>query len=221
MTHNLLVIETSTEIGSVAVVRDRLLVAERSFPSRDPITGARTEALAPAVADCLAFAATPVRDLSGVICSGGPGGFTSLRSAAALSKGLCTALSIPLYAVSSLEMLAWTPDLADGSFVAALSAGRREWFAADVTRAEGRTAVGAASLRGDQDLRSHAIAAGARLIGPGLDYDVTPRAGAVVVGLREIEARGPVNPDSWEPAYGRLAEAQVKWEATHGRPLQV
>ena len=24
---------------------------------------------------------------------------------------------------------------------------------------------------------------------------------------------------SWEPAYGRLAEAQVKWEASHGRPL--
>ena len=25
----------------------------------------------------------------------------------------------------------------------------------------------------------------------------------------------------WEPMYGRLAEAQVKWEATHGRPLEV
>ncbi|OYV67912.1 MAG: hypothetical protein B7Z72_09030, partial [Gemmatimonadetes bacterium 21-71-4] len=23
----------------------------------------------------------------------------------------------------------------------------------------------------------------------------------------------------WEPHYGRLAEAQVKWEAQHGRPL--
>jgi tRNA threonylcarbamoyladenosine biosynthesis protein TsaB len=29
----------------------------------------------------------------------------------------------------------------------------------------------------------------------------------------------PVALDTWEPAYGRLAEAQVKWEAAHGRPL--
>ena len=28
-----------------------------------------------------------------------------------------------------------------------------------------------------------------------------------------------VDLDRWEPDYGRLAEAQVKWEATHGRPL--
>jgi tRNA threonylcarbamoyladenosine biosynthesis protein TsaB len=26
---------------------------------------------------------------------------------------------------------------------------------------------------------------------------------------------------TWEPAYGRLAEAQVKWEAAHGRALEV
>ena len=34
----------------------------------------------------------------------------------------------------------------------------------------------------------------------------------------------PVTPAAdlagWEPAYGRLAEAQVKWEATHGRSLE-
>ena len=32
-------------------------------------------------------------------------------------------------------------------------------------------------------------------------------------------AAGPVALDGWEPSYGRLAEAQVKWEAAHGRPL--
>jgi tRNA threonylcarbamoyladenosine biosynthesis protein TsaB len=25
--------------------------------------------------------------------------------------------------------------------------------------------------------------------------------------------------DAWEPGYGRLAEAQVRWEAAHGRAL--
>jgi tRNA threonylcarbamoyladenosine biosynthesis protein TsaB len=32
-------------------------------------------------------------------------------------------------------------------------------------------------------------------------------------------AAGPVDLARWEPMYGRLAEAQVKWEAAHGRPL--
>jgi len=31
--------------------------------------------------------------------------------------------------------------------------------------------------------------------------------------------RPPVDLASWEPDYGRLAEAQVRWEAAHGRPL--
>jgi tRNA threonylcarbamoyladenosine biosynthesis protein TsaB len=30
---------------------------------------------------------------------------------------------------------------------------------------------------------------------------------------------GPVDLAGWEPDYGRLAEAQVRWEAVHGRPL--
>ena len=34
-----------------------------------------------------------------------------------------------------------------------------------------------------------------------------------------IAGGGPVDLASWEPVYGRLAEAQVKWEAAHGRPL--
>ena len=34
-----------------------------------------------------------------------------------------------------------------------------------------------------------------------------------------LAASEPVDLGSWEPAYGRKAEAQVKWEAAHGRPL--
>jgi hypothetical protein len=34
-----------------------------------------------------------------------------------------------------------------------------------------------------------------------------------------VERGGVADLASWEPSYGRLAEAQVKWEAEHGRPL--
>jgi tRNA threonylcarbamoyladenosine biosynthesis protein TsaB len=36
-----------------------------------------------------------------------------------------------------------------------------------------------------------------------------------------LAAIGPADIASWEPAYGRLAEAQVRWESAHGRPLPV
>jgi tRNA threonylcarbamoyladenosine biosynthesis protein TsaB len=34
-----------------------------------------------------------------------------------------------------------------------------------------------------------------------------------------LDRDGPVDLASWEPDYGRLAEAQVRWERAHGRPL--
>ena len=34
-----------------------------------------------------------------------------------------------------------------------------------------------------------------------------------------LNASGAVDLARWEPSYGRLAEAQVKWEAAHGRAL--
>ena len=222
MLGKVLVLETSTESGSVAVACDGELIADLAFTSRDHRTGARTEALAPAVAACLAQASSSPRELSAVICGAGPGGFTSLRSAAALAKGLCAALHIPLYAVSSLELLAWSVALNDGAFVAALPAGRNEWFFADVRSESQRASLaGETGLIGDADLRARAASLYAGLIGPGLEFDVVPRATAVVRRLDEIEAGRAVALDSWEPVYGRLAEAQVKWEAVHGRPLSL
>lgn len=222
MLGNILILETSTEAGSVALARGSALVTELSFSSRDPATGARTEALAPAVAQCLAQAGLSASDLSAVVCGAGPGGFTSLRSAAALAKGLCSALRIPLYGVSSLELLAWSAKIPDGVFIAALAAGRNEWFVVDVTRESDRTTVvGDARLVSNDDMNERARSVHAGLIGPGLHHNVIPRAASVTEWLPAIEARGPVDLDSWEPVYGRLAEAQVKWEAAHGRALSV
>jgi tRNA threonylcarbamoyladenosine biosynthesis protein TsaB len=58
-----------------------------------------------------------------------------------------------------------------------------------------------------------------RLIGPGQEIDAHPHARGVASLLESIVESGPVNLGSWEPDYGRLAEAQVRWEAAHGRPL--
>jgi hypothetical protein len=58
-----------------------------------------------------------------------------------------------------------------------------------------------------------------RIVGPGREIDAHPHARGVASILPSIVDSGPVNLASWEPDYGRLAEAQVRWEAAHGRPL--
>jgi tRNA threonylcarbamoyladenosine biosynthesis protein TsaB len=68
------------------------------------------------------------------------------------------------------------------------------------------------------DIDGYAAAMSGRIAGPAAGR-VAPAASACAALFAEIEARGPVDLDRWEPSYGRLAEAQVKWEAAHGRPL--
>ncbi|MGH9885001.1 MAG: hypothetical protein ACREBE_05715, partial [bacterium] len=65
---------------------------------------------------------------------------------------------------------------------------------------------------------------GAKIVSPTATVDgvaivAIPHARAVARLESTLAQLGPVDIGTWEPAYGRLAEAQVKWEAAHGRPL--
>lgn len=220
MSGRYLVLEGATDAGSVAIVSAGDVVASVEFGARDPVTGVRTEMLGRAVQQVLVAAGMRARDLAGVICDAGPGSFTSLRCAAAIAKGLCSALDLPLYALSSLELLARSAQpLADGAYVAILDAGRGEWFAADVEVSGTHVALSAPRLASDPALRAHVAGLDAQVIGRSEEIDAVPRAAAVAPILDRVLATGVVALESWEPDYGRLAEAQVRWEAQHGRPL--
>jgi len=221
MSARYLVLESATDAGSVAVLTEGNVVASLEFGARDPITGARTEMLGRAVQQVLRDAEVAAHELAGIVCDAGPGSFTSLRCAAAIAKGIAAAVDVPLYAVSSLELLARSAGaLAPGAYVAILDAGRGEWFAADVeVRGDGTKSIGMTRLVSDPALRAHVAGLAARLIGRGEAIDAVPRAAAVVHVLDRVLRDGPVALDAWEPDYGRLAEAQVRWEAQHGRPL--
>lgn len=221
MSARYLVLEAATDAGSVAVIGTSDVVATLDFGARDPVTGSRTEMLGRAVQQVLASAGLRARDLAGVVCDAGPGSFTSLRCAAAIAKGICAALDLPLYAVSSLELLAQSVHaLAPGAYVTVLDAGRGEWFAADVAAdARGGIAVGSPRVVSGSALRAHATGLGARIIGRGEEIDAVPRAAAVAPVIDRLVMDGALPLDAWEPDYGRLAEAQVRWEAQHGRPL--
>lgn len=210
-----LVIESSTVRGSAALARDGVLVA-----STEAVLGNRdTEAMMPAVADVLAAASLEVSEICRVICGAGPGSFTGLRIGAAIGKGIAHARSIPLHAVSSLLLAgAEAADrFGDGRYLVVVDALRGERYALRTESRDGTTAAdGALRLMPAELMEAEAELDQATLVGP--DHGgVWPHARGVARCWHAVSQ--PVELGSWEPRYGRKAEAQVRWERTHGRAL--
>jgi len=219
-----LVVEAATSAGSLALLhRDTATAPWQVLASRDVVMGSgREDLLTPAVSALCASAGLPLTSLSAVVCGSGPGSFTSLRIASALVKGLACGLGAPLFAVPSLLLAAATVPAdarpASGAVLVVLDALRDECYAQ-------RVVVGANGLaRLDGALRRvprgevAAVAGDARLLEVEAAHGGRPSA-AAARWCEPWESFGPQSVDEWEPEYGRLAEAQVKWEATHGRPL--
>lgn len=212
-----LALEAATSMGSVAILRDSELLASREVPMR---SGA-DEKLLPAIDESLREAGAATRDLTRVVCGAGPGSFTSLRVCASLAKGIAFARDIPLYAVPSLALIAADASLSDGAYLVVLDALRGDVFAAAYMRAGNAvTELSPVRLVPRETLANEAMLLQAKVIGPEERPRLSPRA-ANVVRLGAWLALPPVSLATWEPDYGRLAEAQVKWEQMHGRPLSV
>lgn len=213
-----LALDAATYEGSVAVLRGGAVVAEGAVAMR----GESEERLMPAVVAALADAGAAPRDVIRVVCGAGPGSFTSLRIAGAIAKGIALGAGAPLFAVSSLALVvAGAPGLARGDYLAVLDALRGERYIAPFrVRTDGRVVPAGDAERVAADAVAEVAARyGATPIGPAEALRAAPHARGVEKFLEAIVAAGPVALDSWEPAYGRLAEAQVRWEAAHGKPL--
>lgn len=210
-----LAIDASTYVGTVAVFDSDKLICEREVAMR----GEREERLMPAVAECLSACDWRAVGLQSIVCGEGPGSFTSLRIAGAIAKGLAESTGAPLYAVSSMGlMVAGMEAIAPGSYVAALDAMRNESFVSRIVVGSDGTveSVSAPEVVSSQGIAK--FAGGAVIVGRGLALEASPHAR----GLARMKGAGlvrEVSIDSWEPQYGRLAEAQVKWESAHDRPL--
>ncbi len=214
-----LVIEASTACGSVALLRGDTLLQHRAFA----MGVSREDALFPAVQAVLASACVTPAQLESIVCGSGPGSFTSLRIAAAVAKGLAHATGVTLFAVPSLLLSAAAHDRA-GEYVVHADALRGERYAMSVTidatlqvRATGDVRrVSADSPEILSADRHQLVVLGTSLVSSATR--VVPDA-AHLVRVQGWRQHGRVAVDEWEPAYGRLAEAQVKWEAMHLRPL--
>jgi tRNA threonylcarbamoyladenosine biosynthesis protein TsaB len=216
-----LAIDAANGDGTIAVVRDGELAVERAVQMRS----AEDERFFPAVLEALEAASASPRELARIVCGGGPGGFTALRVVAAVAKGLAQGGDVPLFSVPSLAVIvagAGAATAREGTWFATLDALRGEKYAALVrTDAAGVVlAVEQLGLVANADIAARAAAAGATRIGPGESLVAVPHARGVLRCGSLVASTGPVALASWEPVYGRLAEAQVKWEAAAGRALR-
>ncbi len=126
MTGPLLALDTSTDIGSVAVGEGERLLAEVVLR----VGAGHSTALLPAIDFAMRSAGLAPRQLAGVVVGGGPGSFTGLRIGAATAKGMVHALEIPLWSYSGLLAAAAACWGAQRPVCALFDARRRDVYAA-------------------------------------------------------------------------------------------
>ncbi len=215
----LLVVEAATAAGSLALLErgeDQRLSVRASCAV--PMGSGRADVLTPALSQLLRDGGCALSDLAALVCGAGPGSFTSLRIAASFAKGLAYGLNVPLYAVPSLLLAVGDANdvPAPGEYRVALDALRGELYVQRVRVDEHGSIlpVGPLERNATSTYESDSLRA------VDLSTDVVPRATTARL-IADWHSYGPVSLDAWEPSYGRLAEAQVKWEASHGRALVV
>src|SRR5512139_4159598 len=97
----LLVIDTSTEWCSAALWLDGRILARRVLAEQR-----HSSLLLPMVDELLREAGLALRELDGIGYGAGPGSFTGLRIACAVTQGLAFGADLPVVGVSTLESIA-------------------------------------------------------------------------------------------------------------------
>jgi tRNA threonylcarbamoyladenosine biosynthesis protein TsaB len=182
--------------------------------------------------------ATP-RDVTLLLTGDGPGSFTGLRVASTVAKALAWGRRIEWRTAPSLLIRAAAHSSAGGTTVLAFSDALRGEVYAGCWRigSDGVVAVGPAPRAVAPEQLTTLFGRVELVVGAApapVVAAIEAATGCVVVGgiealpdartllaLAEIDGGTILVPDpaSWEPVYGRPAEAQAVWERTHGRPL--
>jgi tRNA threonylcarbamoyl adenosine modification protein YeaZ len=112
-----LVMDTATDHGVVGLFSQGTLIGKKEFAAAFN----NSKQLLPAVDELIGSCGVKLSDLTYVAAGMGPGSYTGIRVTAALAKGICFALHIPLVAVSSLK--GFIPKSSyQGAFLAAIDA---------------------------------------------------------------------------------------------------
>jgi tRNA threonylcarbamoyladenosine biosynthesis protein TsaB len=119
-------IETSTMVGSVAIITEDRLIAEYTLN----IETTHAERLMSAIDHLLQAVSLCIQDIDGVAVGLGPGSFTGLRIGVTTAKGLAYSIRKPIMAISSLDALASQYLFTDFLICPMLDARKREVYMA-------------------------------------------------------------------------------------------
>ena len=98
---NTLIIDTTYESCSASIV-DSDMHCHYSFNDSNKL---QSETITEVVFDTLDKAAVSLKDINNIIVTNGPGNFTSIRVGVSFALGFAKGISLPLYSLSSLELL--------------------------------------------------------------------------------------------------------------------
>ena len=119
-------VDTSTPIGSVALIDDNNVIAEHTLD----IVQAHSSRLMPAIDSVLKWGDITVDDLDGCAVGIGPGSFTGIRIGVATIKSICYAVDKPIVGVSTLEAIAYNLRWSNSIICPLLDARRSEIYGA-------------------------------------------------------------------------------------------
>jgi len=96
---NILAFDTATGVGTVAILQDETVLAERSIHAPMSLL----TWLIPAIQDAMSEAGVTFNDLDAIAVGTGPGSFTGIRLGLSTAKTLAQVGNLPLYGVSTPE----------------------------------------------------------------------------------------------------------------------
>jgi len=129
----ILTIETCTDISTLGLVRDGVVLGEAAFPSRHTLVKRLLVRLDWLLAEC----GLVKGDIAAIAVSLGPGSFTGVRIGPAAAKTLAQWLHIPLLGIPTLEALAYPFRTCAHSLLAPLVNARRQQVYAALFISEG------------------------------------------------------------------------------------
>ena len=224
---NLLAIDSSGLVASVAVLSGGIIMAEYTVNYKKT----HSQTLLPMIEEIKRMTELDLGCLDAIAISSGPGSFTGLRIGAATAKGLGLALNIPLVAVPTLEGLAYNL-CHTGALVCPLMDARRNQVYTGVYSFEGGVfnTVKNQCATDIEDIITFLNAEGRKVIflGDGVpvyrdvitektktEYEFAPphlayqRAGALCKRAEELyEKNMTISPREFAPEYLRLSQAE-------------
>ena len=120
-------IETATKNCSVSIAKDGKTIACKEIAEQN---FSHAEKLHVFIEELLKENNLKFNVLKAVAVSQGPGSYTGLRIGVSSAKGLCYALSIPMIAIDTLELLARKISITNGLIIPMIDARRMEVYSA-------------------------------------------------------------------------------------------